>query len=91
MINWDKFKEKLRNFWQRNMERDYKKISAGIGVLLIVIVMGLVDVGVAFFSGDPVMWGNFFIKAILGTGIFLTLMISSFFGRENGKNNNKKT
>jgi len=87
---WKGFRSSLKDFWQRNMERDYKKISAGLGVLLITLTWALVDLGIAAVSGGNLDWSAFFTKIFIGLGTLGTLIASSFFGRENGKNNNNQ-
>lgn len=79
---WKNFKSMLKDFWQSNMENHYKKISAGIGVLIIVSFLALVDLAVAYFSGDPVNFGAFMTKVSIAVGVFVTLLVSSFFGND---------
>lgn len=90
MRRWDNFKKSLKNFWQGNMERDYKKISAGLGVLIITAVWAFVDVGIAAVSGGNIDWSSFFTKIIIGAGTLGTLIASSFFGRERNNNSDSE-
>jgi len=84
---WKNFKSMLKDFWQENMENHYKKISAGLGTLIIISFLALVDVAVSYFSGKPIDFGIFMTKVSIAVGVFVTLLASSFFG--NDKNNNK--
>jgi len=86
---WVNFKKMLKDFWQSNMEKDYKKISAGLGVLLITFIWALVDIGIIAVSGGAIDWSAFFTKLIVGAGTFGSLITSSFFGKN--KNNNHKS
>lgn len=84
---WDNFKKSLKDFWQGNMEHDYKKISAGTGILLITAIWALVDVGIAAVTGGAIDWGVFGTKIIIGFGTFCTLIATSFFGKAKNNNN----
>ena len=87
MGRFEKFRKSLKDFWQNNMERDYKKISAGLGVLLITVIWAVADLCITAFSGGNVDWSSFSTKITIGVATLGTLVASSFFGRERNNNN----
>jgi len=88
---WDNFIKSLKDFWQRNMERDYKKISAGLGVLIITTIWALADVGIAVVTGGAIDWGAFGTKIIVGLSTLGSFIAASFFGRENNNSEVSET
>ena len=76
---WEKFKTYVR----KNLNKNYIKISAAFGALLIWAVIKLgTPLRMLLTGGDP-DWGMFF-SALYDTaaGGFLTVAILSIFGRE---------
>ena len=77
----------MTDFWAMNMDRDHKKISGGFGAFLIVAIVSLIgSFSMVAMGGEP-DWGFTFATILGGFQVFLVLLVSSFFGKENG---NKK-
>lgn len=89
------FKEtwkKMKEFWARNMETEYKNISRAIGVFLIAILTSLAAAATFIAMGVEVNWG-FTIAEIIGAAKILgILFLASFFGKDktNGENGSEK-
>ena len=77
---WNKIKEG----WVENMERDHKKISAGFGMMAIIIIGALIAFWSALAIGVAVDFGFTFGKILGGIEGFLILFIGVFFGHKNG-------
>jgi len=82
--------EKMKAFWQGNMEKNYRKISIAFGIFLISLLWASISV-VSFYLGAlPDIWGQFLSKGYEFFIIFMALFIGVLFGNEktNGNNGN---
>ena len=80
--NWfSSFWEKMIAFWKKNLDDNYKQVSVGFGVLLVVILTALIPPVSAVFNGETADWGTFGITSFIALVVFLTLLVYSFFGK----------
>jgi len=75
--------EKLKKFWEKNINKNYKKISAAFGALLIFMMVTLgVPLSLLFTGGVP-DWGLYLSNLYSAfAGGFFTVLILGFFGKE---------
>ncbi len=82
-LNWF---QRLIAFWDKNLLENYKQVSVGFGVMLVLILASLIPPVSAIMNGSVADWGTFGTVSFTAIISFLSLLVYSFFGKkgENG-------
>ena len=80
--HWYDFFGKLLAFWKRNLDENYKAVSIGFGILLVVVLTSLIPPVSALMKGSVPDWGTFGTTSFTALIMWLTLLSYSFFGKK---------
>jgi len=81
--NWlVSFFTKVIAFWKKNLEDNYKAVSIGFGILLVIVLTSLIPPVSDLMNGSAPNWGTFGTTSFTALIMWLTLLSYSFFGKK---------